>query len=212
MDRQVAPRVPIYADCRGRSLSATLSVPVVTITRPQPAVVAVSLPPRAAIVTVPWPRCRVSQAGAAPPPPRVIRLHGPPRGSLASAPAPGTPSAHASGRRRPARPGPRPDAPRTRLPQPVLPGVRRAGRVVRCAPQVAVRRAAADAAGLASDEERAARPVPDLPGVRPGARDRGAPRHLAGGGRRGRRRGTCESLCTTCHGRITGPAGGSSWP
>ena len=54
-----------------------LQCPVVTITRPQPAVVAVSLPPRAAI-TVPWPRCRVTGA-APPPPPRTIRLTAPPQ-------------------------------------------------------------------------------------------------------------------------------------
>ncbi len=44
----------------------------------EPAVVAVSLPPRAAIGVL-WPRCRVSGA-ALPPPPRVIRLAARPQG------------------------------------------------------------------------------------------------------------------------------------
>ena len=56
----------------------TLSVPVVAITRPRPAVVAVSLPPRVAI-GVPWPRRQVTRA-APPPAPRVIRLAAPPQG------------------------------------------------------------------------------------------------------------------------------------
>ena len=56
-----------------------LQCPVVTITRPQPAVVAASLPPRVATITVRWPPCRVT-GPVPPPPPRVILLHGPPRG------------------------------------------------------------------------------------------------------------------------------------
>ena len=56
----------------------TLNVPVVTIARPQPPAVGITLPPRAAI-DVPWPRCRVTQAEP-PRPPRVVRLATPPQG------------------------------------------------------------------------------------------------------------------------------------
>jgi len=54
-----------------------LRCPVVTITRPQPAVVAVSLPPRVPVV-LRWPPLRVT--GHIPPAPGVIRLHAPPQG------------------------------------------------------------------------------------------------------------------------------------
>ncbi len=54
----------------------TLNVPVVTITRPQPAIVVVSLPPRAAI-DVRWPPIRVVHPPPAPP---VIPLPAPPQG------------------------------------------------------------------------------------------------------------------------------------
>ena len=54
-------------------------LPVVTITWPQSAVVAVSLPPRAAI-DVPWPTVRVAQ-DQPPPAPQVIPATGaPPQG------------------------------------------------------------------------------------------------------------------------------------
>lgn len=56
----------------------TLNVPVVEITRPQPAAVAVSLPPRAAI-TVRWPPLRVT-GPPLPPAPGVIHLAARPQG------------------------------------------------------------------------------------------------------------------------------------
>ena len=69
-----------------------LACPVVTITRPPPAVVAVSLPPSAAI-DVAWPRIRVT--GAAPPPaPRVIHLAARPQGPVRLAFPAGHPLRH----------------------------------------------------------------------------------------------------------------------
>ena len=56
----------------------TLNQPTVTATLPRPAVVAVSLPPRAAI-GVPWPRRQVTQA-APPPAPAVVHLAARPQG------------------------------------------------------------------------------------------------------------------------------------
>ena len=61
-----------------RAPPLVLSERIVTITRPQPAPISVSLPPRVTI-DVPWPRLRVTGASI-PPAPGVIRLHGPPQG------------------------------------------------------------------------------------------------------------------------------------
>ena len=54
-----------------------LACPVVTVTRPQPAAIGVTLRPRA--VAVPWPRLQVTRAEP-PRPPRVIRLAARPQG------------------------------------------------------------------------------------------------------------------------------------
>ena len=62
---------------------------VVTISRPQPAVVAASLPPRVAI-TARWPPRRVTQP-CPPPAPRVIRPAAPPQGPWRLAIPPGHP-------------------------------------------------------------------------------------------------------------------------
>ena len=65
---------------------------VVTITRPQPAAIAIILPPPAAI-TVAWPPVRVT--GDRPPPaPRVVRLAAPPQGPRAPDLPPRPPAAH----------------------------------------------------------------------------------------------------------------------
>ena len=57
----------------------TLNVPVVTITRPQPPAIGITAPRTPAVITVAWPRGRVTQ-DQPPPAPRVIRLTAPPQG------------------------------------------------------------------------------------------------------------------------------------
>ncbi len=54
-----------------------LNCPTLTITRPQPPPIPVTLPPQAPI-TVPWPRYQVT-AAAPPSPPGIIRLAAPPQ-------------------------------------------------------------------------------------------------------------------------------------
>ncbi len=56
-----------------------LAWPVVTVTRPQPAAIRVTLPPRADTIIVRWPPRQVRQP-CLPPAPRVIRLPAPPQG------------------------------------------------------------------------------------------------------------------------------------
>ncbi len=52
---------------------------VVTITRPQPPAIAITLPPAPAAITVAWPRIRVT-TDQPPPAPAVIRLAARPQG------------------------------------------------------------------------------------------------------------------------------------
>ena len=134
--------------------------------------------------------------------PRVIRLRRPAARSLAPAPAPGA-ARHAGA----SSPGAGlADAPRARLPESVLPGVRRRDRLVPGAPPGAVLVEPAAPAGLAADPRGAARRVPVVRRVR-GARDRGPPRP------RTRRPGTGRttwprSATTATRGSRTGRPGG----
>ena len=92
------PRTRILLAARGAETSTTVQAVtpapprvlreyVVTITRPQPAAISITVPRTPAVITVAWPRRQVTHA-APPLPPRVVRLAAPPQGPWRVALAP----------------------------------------------------------------------------------------------------------------------------